>query len=352
MKNRTLLFLGWVIFLTISFSQLKAQSATATTSIFESILSNEPLNIHIKTDLKTLIKKKAKKEKHIAELTYKDATGKEHKWDIKIKARGNMRNKTCFLPPLKIDFNKGALKNAGLSEQFDDLKLVVHCKNASVYDEYVMKEYLAYKMYNQLTDISFSVQLVNLTLEDITGKQKNIETTAFIIENDEEMATRLGGRVIQSKYGNQNALHPEKFDLMCLFQYMIGNTDWFILNKHNVRIVTAEGVKHPIAVPYDFDFAGMVGTPYAVVNEQLPFEDVQQRYYLGMCRPKGSMEASFQLFKEKKAAILALCESELLSEKSRKNIKFYLQDFYEILESPKSCERHLVEHCDKFIKVN
>lgn len=333
------------------FIPLIAQDVAKPT-LFETLLRDDALEMHIKTDLKTLIKKKAKKEKHVADLTYKNADGSEAKWTIKIRARGNMRNKTCFLPPLKIDFVKADLTNAGIIEEYDDLKLVVHCKNSDNYDEFVLREYLAYKMYNLFTDISFKVQLVKLTLEDTQGKQKPIVTSAFLIENDDEMAARLKGRVIESKYAKQDILHPELFDKMCLFQYMIGNTDWYILNKHNVKVLRVGDYKRPVAVPYDFDYAGMVGTPYAVVNEKLPFEDVKQRFYLGACRNPGTLDPLIQEFKENKEAVLTLCELEIMNEKSRKATRKYLEGFFEILENPKQCKREIVDHCDQYIKVN
>ena len=119
-----------------------------------------------------------------------------------------MRNKICYLPPLKIDFSKNDLRAAGIKGKYDNLKLVVHCKNGSAYDDFVLREYLAYKIYNELTDISFRVQLVNLSLEDTEGKQKTIETYGFLIENDKELAARLNGRVLASKFIKQAALHP------------------------------------------------------------------------------------------------------------------------------------------------
>ena len=74
--------------------------------VCRNISQESKLQLHLKTNLRTLIKKKAKKENHTAVLSYANQQGEEMAWNIKVRARGNMRNKICFLPPLKIDFSK------------------------------------------------------------------------------------------------------------------------------------------------------------------------------------------------------------------------------------------------------
>jgi len=193
--SATKLIISWLfIILLLNSNPLVAQKDTLT--LFETLYGEKIPHIHIKTKLKQIIRKKAKKENHVGTLTYKDKLGQEQEYTIKIRARGNMRNKVCFLPPLKIDFKKGDLEAAGIRRDFDDLKLVVRCKNSDAYEDYLLKEYLTYKLYNTLSDISFRVQLIKLTLEDTEGKQKNIEAHAFLIENKDELAERVNGRLI------------------------------------------------------------------------------------------------------------------------------------------------------------
>lgn len=332
---------------------LQAQSAAADSlTIFQQLAQEPKLQIQLKTNLKTLIKKKAKKENHTALLSYTNQAGKEEMWNIKVRARGNMRNKICFFPPLKIDFSKSDLRQAGIKGDYDDLKLVVHCKGGGLYDDLVLREYLAYKLYNELTDISFKVHLVQLTLVDTEGKQKNIETYGFLIENDDEMAARLNGRVLSTKFIKQATLHPTLFDQFCLFQYLIGNTDWYILNKHNIKALRVGEYKQPIAVPYDFDYSGMVNAPYATPNRLLPQENLLDRFYLGLCRTEAELAPSFQVFKDKKADLFKVISSlSDLSDKSKKDIIGFVEKFYKIIESPKSCKRQIVEHCDRYVKV-
>src|SRR5690606_9238581 len=74
------------------------------------------------------------------------------------------------------------------------LKLVTHClddKNDG--QENLLKEYLAYKLYNELTDQSYRVQLIRINYVDTKGKVSKIRRYGIIIEDTDEMAERLGG---------------------------------------------------------------------------------------------------------------------------------------------------------------
>jgi len=354
MKSRisstTKILFSWFCIILLS-NPLVAQQDSL--SLFETLYGEEIPHFHIKTKLKQIIRKKAKKENHVGLLTYQDKNGQTQEYTIKIRARGNMRNKVCFLPPLKIDFKKRDLVAAGIKEEFDDLKMVVRCKNSDSYEDYLLKEYLTYKLYNTLTDVSFRVQLIKLTLEDIEGKQKNIEAFAFLIESIEELAERVNGRIIGNQLFSAKYLDPIAYDRMCLFEFMIGNVDWHIIKQHNTKIVGLPEKKLIIPIPYDFDFSGLVSTPYATPHTKLPILDIRERYYLGPCREENAHDPIFELFNKKKTELIATIEEfELLGPKPKKSMLSYLQSFFEILDNPKSYNSQIVKHCDLEVKVN
>jgi len=324
-----------------------------TKSIFSTWQSKEVLQFHLKTDMKKFVKGKKEEEKQTALLKYVDKNGQEKKHTVKIRARGNMRKDICSFPPIKLYYPEDFLDSMGLNKRYNDYKLVLSCQSKSTYQDYVLKEFLIYKLYNLLTDLSYQVQLIQLTIEDSENKRKTIESYGFIIENNEEMADRLGGTLIKPKILSPRAIIPEHYDRMALFQYMIGNTDWYMYNKHNMKILKREGDSYPIIIPYDFDYSGIINAGYAVPHEKLPIEYVTERFFLGMCRAKGVYTPSLQLFRDKKAAILAACENfDLLDEKARKNTIKYLDDFFDILEDDKKTRRNIIEHCDQHIKID
>lgn len=328
------------------------KKAVETNSIFNTFLRDDILHFKIKTRLREVIRKKDKEERYPSVLTYQDQDGNEITRDIELRARGNMRKRICYVPPLKIYFPKKELEAQGFNKKYNDFKLVVNCKTSDVYEDYVMREYLIYKMYNILTDMSYRVQLVNLTLEDVDGKQKDIETYAFLIENDDELAARLKGKILEPKGIVARAIDPGVFDRMAVFQYMVLNTDWYVYNRHNLKVLKAEGYDYPVVVPYDFDYAGIVETPYAVPNEKLPLETVKEPFFLGLCRSEEEYEPTLQLFRDKKEEILQVCQDfSHINDKSRKTILHYLDNFFEVLENPKLVKSKIIEHCDRHIKI-
>ncbi len=329
-----------------------ADKSTAKQTIFQHLSNDGVIKLNIKTDLRTLIRKKSEKEKQPASLTVTHPDGTIEDWKITVRARGNMRNDICYLPPLKIDFVKGHLEEKGLVRKFDDLKIVVECKAGTQYTNYLFKEYMAYKLYNMVSENSYRVQLAKIQIEDSEGKQKTMETYAFLIENDDEMAKRLGGELVETRLMSERVLHPESFDRMCLFQYLIGNTDWHVKNMHNLKIFKLEKYEKLVPIAYDFDYAGLVGTGYAVPHEKLPIASVRERFFLGPCRDKGQYDHHIEQIMAKKEEIMSFCRDfNLLDEKAKKPVISYMEEFFKILENPKKVKRQIVEHCNRHVKV-
>ncbi|MCB9349767.1 MAG: hypothetical protein H6573_19980 [Lewinellaceae bacterium] len=62
-----------------------------------------------------------------ATLSFLDKQGNRQEWPLDISLRGKFRRMHCKdMPPLRLDFSKKDLEEAGLA-QFDDLKLVNYC---------------------------------------------------------------------------------------------------------------------------------------------------------------------------------------------------------------------------------
>lgn len=105
MKPKTSYFIKLTIsslFIIFAWHPLAAQQDSLT--LFETLYGEKIPHFHIKTKLKQIIRKKAKKENHVGELTYQDKDGHQKAYTIKIRARGNMRNKQCFFAAFKNRF--------------------------------------------------------------------------------------------------------------------------------------------------------------------------------------------------------------------------------------------------------
>jgi len=338
----------------VAYGQETAKKKVKKPSIFSSLVQEDILELHLQTNFKKLIKEKDKEEKIASILNYKDATGKAISQNVKIKARGTVRKDNCYYPPIKLYFPKEDLENAGFRKKFNDYKLVLKCKNVGNQEELVLKEYLAYKMYQLMTDNSFKVQLVHLTIEDISGQQKTMQSYAFLLENSDELAARIKGKKvkIEKEVLTPDDIQPAQYDLMAVFQFMIGHTDWNVTGKNNLKVTQVVGENLPIAIPFDFDFAGIVNSDYAAPNEQLPIKQVTERFFLGKCREKGAYKATIQQFKDKKKAILNLVSNfKYLGAQSKTEMRTYLEGFFEIIGSSKMLKQQITESCDRQVKI-
>ena len=110
---------------------------------------------------------------HKACVVVNNVKGKDF-FEIKVKTRGNFRKNptNCNFPPLKLDFKKDELENS-IFEGQNRLKLVTHCRSGNMeYDQYVIQEYLAYRIYNIITNKSFKVRLARVNYIDNHGIPK------------------------------------------------------------------------------------------------------------------------------------------------------------------------------------
>lgn len=318
-----------ILVLTVSF--FIGQTAWATQgapskSIFDVMNYQEVLNISIEGDFETLKNNRKNKESHKGTLTFKDENKVKQHWNIKLKLRGHFRRMTCEMPPLKVDFKKSDLTAAGLAK-FDDLKLVTHCSdNKEEAKEWLKREYLTYKLYQELTPNSFRVQMLKITYVDInTGKKT--KNWGFFIEDTAQLAARMNAKKIE-----QWGLQAEDFQtldlkVMSLFQYMIGNTDWDINTSRNLKMFIKDGKVIP--VPYDFDYSGLVSTSYARPNTNYGLTTLKERAYIGFKEDLNDMHDTRAIFAIQQAALEEIIlESRMMHSDSKTEIQSYLKEFF------------------------
>jgi len=251
--------------------------------------SDEAIALTLKSNFDHLLNSSTDDDDQAAWITVKSSTGETLTEKIKLRERGVTRRKICDFPPLKINLDND------LSSY--NLKLVTHCQQQEDLQQLVFKEYLIYKMYNLVSYYSFRVQLAKVTYEDETGKMEPIEKHAFFIEDQDQMADRLKAKVlettIQPKY-----LALDHARLFSAFQYLIGNTDWNLGKRHNLKMITPEGMDKPLPVPYDFDYSGLVNAPYAIPHHNMPIDNVKERYFMWRGKNKEGFGPVIELFKK------------------------------------------------------
>lgn len=294
----------------------------------------EPLAINLYFDIRHFKKKKYQGKYQPATVTFYSNDSLLVEKKIKIKARGNFRRSHCVFPPFWLNIKKKDLSDTSLYE-YKKLKVVSHCKSVGSYPQYILKEYLVYKMYNVITDYSFRARLFKINYIDISKKDKKYSAWAIITEPEQMLADRMNYYVLKSdKIGIKMAdtLHT---DVLTFFHYMIGNHDFSVAGRHNIKLLIAKVVNqiYPIPVPYDFDYCGFVNASYALPGENLDIKSVTDRYYLGVCRTEEEYDRALQVLVDKKPELIQLIEEfEYLDSKTKTEALDYIHSFFDMLE--------------------
>jgi hypothetical protein len=323
------------------------QYIQATPDFKDLFLSDEVLNITIASDFKNLVKTKGKEEYQHALFQYQLNDTILLTRDIKIKARGKSRKKICFYPPLQLNFPKKEAHSEQLKE-FDKMKMVRDCDRAEVFEQYLLSEFMVYKMLNILTDFSYRVRLIRVTFIDISGKYDTDTQFAFIIENKNQMAERLNAIALDVKSIRDEYIEKTTLINSYLFQYLIGNTDWSIPGKHNMLLIKSKDpvLTEPYVIPFDFDLAGIVDANYAKPNTATDISNVRERYYMGVCLPDEQVKAGLQVYLDRKEEIYSLYQnSDLIDRKNKQKTLEYLDEFYSIVEDERRFSTYILESC-------
>ncbi len=318
-----------------------AQAAPA--ALFE---SDAVFQFKLSGDIRTLFNDRGDAPQyHPLRLTYKKNDSTEVSVSLKAKTRGNFRrsSENCTYPPILLNFQKTESKQS-LFENQNKLKLVTTCRN----ENYVIREYLVYKLYNLLTPKSFKARLARVTFYD-TIKKKETTFYGMLLEEDMQMAKRNGLKVINKKMIAGESTETETFLKMAVFQYMIGNTDWSVPYLHNIRIVAFDSLSIPSVVPYDFDYSGIVNAPYAVPPEQLALRSTQDRRFRGYCitdmKTFDAVIATFNRLKNDFYNVYTSCP--LLDAKYVSATIKFLDDFYSTINNPKRLKAAFSYPCNK-----
>jgi hypothetical protein len=164
------------------------------------------------------------------------------------------------------------------------------------------------------------------------------------------MATRLGATVVEKPKVKRSQLAPKETNLVSVFQYMVGNTDYSMLKGegeeaccHNLRLLDkGEGY---IPVPYDFDFAGLINATYAAPAESLGIRGVTQRLYRGFCGGNNQLPDNLALVQTNKSILYATLDGERVNDRTVKKMHRYLDRFYKIIDDPKKLDKNIVQKC-------
>ncbi len=308
--------------------------------------SNDPIEIKMKFSVKELKSETNDSTFMDSFLQYKNEKGEWDSVDVELRTRGNFRLKNCYYPPLRMKIKKKEGEGT-IFEGNKSMKLVLPCNKIKNADGFIMREYLCYQLFEEVSQYTFDTRLIKVTLENEDEKGGElVQLMGFLIEDDDEVANRFGGNIIDDKKIPATFMQDSAIVRHDFFQMMIGNTDWSNLFRHNETVLQLDE-KTVVPLAYDFDMTGLVNPPYAQVSDQVEIEKVTERLYRGYCRDPQLLEAIRQEFIAAEPRILKHVDL-LIGTVEERDIKFvrgFLDDFFKVLKDDKQFKVEVLDAC-------
>jgi len=313
--------------------------------------SDAPIRFSIQGPINRIVSRAARNtEAEAATLTL---AGPAETLPIRLSPRGLSRRTgdICQFPPLRVEFAQPPAATSLFAGQ-RRLKLVTHCRSGAGFQQHLLLEYAAYKIFNQLTPLSYRARLATVDYVEPNGKV-SASRWGFLIEDLDDVAKRNG--LAEARVGdriNATQLEPMQAARVALFQYMIGNLDWSMRAGpqgegccHNSRLLSGQGAAL-IPVAYDFDYSGMVDAPYALPPEQIPVRSVRIRYYQGYCRHNQQALAAAAELRSRRGAIeAAFAQIPGLEERTKAKAINYLGGFFADIATDDSVRSKILKKC-------
>lgn len=310
--------------------------------------THEPLTMDITADMRGFCRNPDEEDcpDLPAVIAYREDDEREHRIEVRLRIRGRWAEHTadCTLPSLFLVFDPAASAGTVFAGQAE-LPLTTHCRAAANYEQYVLTEYVAHRIYNLLAEKSLQVRLARLTYHDASGRSEPVRRYGFFSEHFQSLADRFAAEVWSPEGGfDYESADTSEQAVLSLFQYMIGNTDWSLIAGHNIMYLRGSDWVTP--VPFDLDYSGLVNARYAGPPEGLGLVSVRQRLYRGICRPDTDWPGIFEHFMRRRPDILQLISDTPGFDRAylRRAMR-YLESFFEIIESPAKRERSIVSVC-------
>jgi hypothetical protein len=312
--------------------------------------ASDPIHIVIQAPISDLVRNRA--DSNVVQGTLTDPSGQA--LPIALNPRGITRRASdiCDFPPLRVQFTAPPPATSLFAGQ-KKLKLVTHCKNSPAFQQYVLLEYSAYKMYNLLTPHSFLVRLANIDYRDASG-QPVVSRVGYFMEDLGDVAKRNGMKQTHAPTMIPVAdLSSPDAARYALFEHMLANHDWSMRAGpaghdccHNAELIGPLGTGTVIPIPYDFDFSGFVNAPYATPPDQLKISSVRERVYRGYCANNADVVAVARQMRDARPQLLAaIAATPGLDQRTQARAVSFLDGFFADIASDDAVNSGLLRRC-------
>ncbi len=265
--------------------------------------------------------------------------------EVAVRVRGKSRAEECRFPPLRLNF-EDAQADSTVFANLDKLKLVTHCQKTRHFEQNVLEEYAAYRMFARLSEFSHRARLIRVRYVDTSKPGRDpVVRYAFALEPIEQVARRTAAEVQHVPHVVESRLAVEQAALVFVYHYLIANTDWSLVTAqgeqnccHNGSLLLKDGRNY--LVPYDFDLSGFVNPRYARPDPDLPIRRITSRLYRGYCIDGVDVAAAIDAILAAEADLLDMVRDlpDAVAKDADKRLAF-LGKFFELARSGGLAER-------------
>ncbi len=257
---------------------------------------------------------------------------------LTINIRGKFRRMKCTMPPLLLNFKKSTLKELNLSA-IDEMKLVTHCIEGPEGIDNMEEELLIYQLYETLTPLSYRTIWLSVKYCNMSNPVECVQSVGFLLEPDKVVSSRLG--IIEKKLYNmaEDSIHYVSYSRTAAFNFLIGNRDWSVVASRNAKLFYDPQLGKYVVIPYDFDYANIVGATYR--RETLPkaMKHPFDRIYQGEYFANKSGEILKSFYACEKPVLDAVNSAHNPMDQERKNkIYKYLDSWFRMVKNKKADE--------------
>lgn len=326
MKNS---FIYCIFFGLLSATNLAGSNFFVKPDLFDLLEGKNYVSVTISLNLDSLINNRYNEEKIGGIFVFKSAAGKNLSFSVNVALRGKYRRRMCGFPPLKLNFNKSELSDNGLSKA-DEYKLVTHCLEGEEGNVNIVKEFLAYQFYQQISPLSYRSKLLKITYKD-TKSDNKIVGMAILLEDKSSFEKKHDLIEMKDTFNlPRSNFDDSNFRIHGLFQYLIGNVDWATAISKNIDIYRSKENGKMYIVPYDFDFSGFVNVSYAVPNVDYKQKKIRDRLLLEADESDSLYQSEIQKFITLRPSFIDLIKKQKGIEIEIKiDLENYIHSFYD-----------------------
>jgi hypothetical protein len=325
-------------------------AATAQTAPKPLFASDTILRLTIRGPINEIARSAAQsRQPRDAVLTVAGTATENHAIQLSPRGITRLKRDVCQFPPLRVRFTSPPGASSVFAGQ-KQLKLVTHCRATASFQQYLLLEYSAYKMYNRLTPMSFRARLAMIDYVDPANRPITTRLGYFIEDIDDVAARNAMRRMPTGDRISATQLSRTDAARVALFEYMIGNQDWSMRAGppgegccHNSRLIGRTAVSELVPVPYDFDFSGLVNAPYAVSPDGTT--GVLKRRYMGYCGLNAEALAVAAGLRSQRAPLLQALNEISLEDSVRRKAAAYLDGFFSDIADDRKTASKILKSC-------